>query len=938
MEFELRILGPVEALREGTSVEVQQRNQRALLAYLALHRGQRLRVSSIVDALWTAPPKTARNMLQVYVSALRRALGRDAIATRGGAYELRVEASAVDALRFAVLVEEGRQSLRAGAFAAAVETLRGALALWRGDALADVGPAPFAEAERARLEDMRLLALEDLMDAELALGNQLEVVGSLEALVAQHPLRERLRGQLMMALYRAGRQADALASYREGRTRLVESLGIEPRIELRLLERAILSQDVSLERAAPLQAHVPMPAAPLVGRASELRELEELLTDDGIRLLTLTGPGGVGKTRLALEAARHVAPGLFDLVRYIELDEVIDPALVPAAVTTSLSRPPSDGAANQSKEAVGRPALVILDGFEQLVGAAPSLAALLRADPALKLLVTSRSPLHIRAEHEYPVLPLLVPPSGLRRLDRLADNPSVALFVARARTLDPHFALSAENSEAIAEICRQLEGLPLSIELAAAWTKSLAPDELVLRLTHRLDLLVGGPQDAPVRHRTLRGTLDASYSLLEPRERRLFAALAVFAGSFSLEAAARICGSESDVVRAVLALQDNAFLRREGATTTRFAMLDTIREYAWERLDEAARGPDLQSRHAKFFTELAEALEPELAGAGQAQALERLEADSANLQAALTYATENDPPLALRLAVALRRFWYLHGRVAQGRQSLESALSAGSSEASPLRTTALRAAGVLAAELGDTAAARRFWEQGLADARAAGLLEEVASGTTNLGIMALMAGEYERANDLLERAAGLHEQLGDTRRRAVALTNLGVVATLQGRLERATEILEEALKGFRATGDLSRVAGALQPLARAYLRLSSVEQARPLLVESIDLARGIGDKHVIADCLEAFAAAARMEDDPARSATLLGAATSVRESIGAPRTPDAQEWFDAEVDAARTELGEDLFELHWGAGTRLEQGEAIEAALAKAITVAYELN
>jgi predicted ATPase/DNA-binding SARP family transcriptional activator len=932
--LEIGILGPVEVARGGEPVDVRQRNERALLAYLALNPNVPVGAASLVGALWRTPPKSAANMLQIYVSRLRRALGRAAIVTHGGGYVLTVDPASVDAVRFEMLADEARKRLRSGSYGRAVARFRRALALWRGDALADVGPAPFAAAERARLEDMRLLAVEDLTEAELALGNHADVVAQLEALVARHPLRERLRGQLMVALYRAGLQAEALACYREGRRALVDALGIEPRSELRRLERAILSHDASLEPSGRLRAahaRVPAPAGPLVGRSEELRELAELLGDEDVRLVTLVGPGGVGKTRLALEAARAIGADVFDVVAYLPLDEVADAALVPGAIARALGLRTSDDVPGRLAEHLaGRTALLVVDSLEHLVATAPFLARLLTATPALMLLVTSRAPLHIRAEHEFPVAPLAVPDVRTTDVGELSRNPSVALFVQRARAVDPRLALTQSNARAIAEICCRLEGLPLSIELAAARSKSLPAAALVERLVSRLDLLVDGPQDAPPRHQTLRATLEWSYTLLSAEEQRVFAALAMFAGSFSLDAAERVCGPTADVVPSVLSLQDKALLRGEGGSTVRFSMLDTIREYAAERLKDSAEKRDLELRHATFYAELAEAIEPELSGPRQAAAFERLETDYPNLQAALAYGVEHDPSLALRLAVALRRFWSVHGRIAQGRKALEEALAASPSDASPLRTTALRAAGVFAVEQGDDEAARRFWEESLSDARRAGLLEEVASSTTNLGGLALENGDFPRATRLLEKAAALHARLGDVRRRSIALTNLGIAATLQGRLERAISLLEESVDGFRTEGDLSRVAGALQPLARAYLSRGDDERAQGILIESLSLARELRDQHVIADCLETFAAALQKQGEDARSATLLGAASAVREPIGAPRGPDMRDLFHDTLETVRSELGAEAFDVHWEEGRALDPEAAVEFAVAEA--------
>ena len=722
---------------------------------------------------------------------------------------------------------------------------------------------------------MRLAALEDRLELDLALGRHGEAIPELEALVGEHPYRERLHAHLMLALYRAGRQADALDAYRRARAALVDELGLEPGPELQRLEAAILAQDPALEtaeRPAP-KAPAPAPALPplassLVGREAELAELAALIRDPAIRLVTVMGPGGVGKTRLALELAHRLAGDFRDGARFVPL----------AAVDS--------GERLEEELQVEGEALVVLDNFEQLVDAAPAVAALLAREPAVTVLVTSQAALRLTGEHEVPLAPL-------------AAEPAAALFVRRARDVDP-------GDPAIPEICRRLDGLPLAIELAAARTRLLSPAAILERLGRRLDLLTGGPRDAPERQRTLRAAIEWSHDLLDERERRAFADLAVFAGGWTLEAAEQVAG---DVLDALEALVDRSLVVRAGE---RFQMLDTIREFARERLDDAVR-----DRHAAWALELAEAAEAGLEGAEQAGWMRRLDAERENLVAAAEW---GDAESRQRIAGALWRYWLARGAVAEGRRLVEAALAAGPASATAA-ARAHNAAGILAGAAGDHEAARAAFGAALehVDDR-----RREARVITNLGVLDVFASDYDAAQARYEAAAEIYREVGDVRGQSIVTQNLAIAHELSGDVDGAVPLLEESVELARAAGDPAHVASTLHVLGSLLARRGDLDRAVPLVLESLELGRG--ENALTVECLETLAGVV----DPVTGATLLGAAEAQREATGAVRQPDEQPAVDDLVAALQAALKPDALEVALERGRRTELAAAVELAMAAA--------
>lgn len=625
--MDFRILGPVEAGDADRPVVLDSARQRALLGLLLLHPNEVVSSARIVDELWgERPPQTAEKMVQIAVSQLRKALGAARIETVPPGYRVRVDADELDAPEFARLADEGRRLADLDEHAPAAEAFRRALGLWRGRALEDVVFESLAQREVERLNEERVGVEIDRIECDLALGRHAALVPELRTLVQSFPYWERLHAQLMLALYRSGRQAEALAAFQEARRLLGDEMGLDPGLDLQALQRAILQQEPAL--AAPPRArrprsasNLPAPPTPFIGREDDLAAAGALLRAH--RLVTLTGAGGSGKTRLARELAERTADEHSGGVFWVALQAVRDPELVRPAVARALG---TDEATLE--RGLDRDLLLVLDNLEQVLEAASQLGNLLARSPGLTLLVTSREPLHLAGEQQYPVAPL-------------HEAEAVALFSERARAARPDYVQDATALE----ICRRLDCLPLAIELAAARVKALSGEELLRRLDRTLPLLTGGPRDAPERQRTLRATIEWSHELLTPDERRVFARLAIFAGGCSLEAAEEVCEAELDTL---VALVDKSLLRREA---DRYSLLETIREFALERLEERAELDELRRRHAEHYLGVARSVEGLVRSPRAAATLDRLERDHENLRQALASVSDGEPDAALRLGV-----------------------------------------------------------------------------------------------------------------------------------------------------------------------------------------------------------------------------------------------------------------------------------------------
>jgi len=922
--MEFRLLGSLEVLDDGKAVPIPGRKERALLSLLLLEANAVVPAETLIDRLWgERPPRTAANTLQVYVGRLRKLLARDALVFEGGAYGLRLEADELDTSRFERLARAGGEALAADRANQAAKLLRGALEVWRGPPLPEFRYEDWAQAEIARLEELRQTVFEDAVEADLRLGRHAQAVVELEASVGESPLRERLHGQLVLALYRCGRQADALEVYGRLRSRLRDELGLDPSPELQALQTAILNHDpvLAAPATAPQPRPLPEPPTQLVGRQAELDAGLRLLRDQYVRLLTLTGPGGIGKTRLGLELGRILAPAFADGAAFVSLASIADPELVAGAIVQALelkeTRPsPEEVLAEELRRAE---LLLLVDNFEQVVASAPVLARLLEAAPGLAILVTSRAPLRVAGEHELPVPPLTSPAA-------------VELFVERARAANPDFTVS-ETAAEVEELCSHLDGLPLAIELAAARTRMLSPRALLERLGRRLDLLGSGRRDAPDRQQTLRTTIDWSYDLLGDADQRLFARLGIFAGGWSLDAAETICAEEGvAVLDALSALVNESLILRSPESDARFLMLEIVREYAVERLVASGEAAELRRRHAQYFLELAGLAEAELHGPGQGAWIERIELELDNLRAAdIFWRESSDGESRLRAVVALRRFWQLHGHLAEGLRMTEGALAQAPAADPLLRSQALNSAGLLAAEQGEFESARTAFDHALELARELGDQSQIAAALANLGNLAFFEGNSEEARRLYRESLETALALGDLRRQAVACENLGLLELDGDRPGEAVQLLQEAVASARSSGDEHQVASSLRALAAARLEMHELEGADDHLAESLELAQRIGDLIIVAQGLETAAGIAGVRGDAERAAYLFGAADAVREGIGVIRPPDEQSFYERW-------LGTTLGLLETAAYTRLyEQGRALSLEQACALALGRRL-
>ena len=938
--IEFRVLGPVEAIRDGGSVELGGPRQRALLALLLLEPGRPVSADRLVDELWQGePPGSALVTLRSYVSRLRRALG-DAGPISGGAtgYALDVPPEQIDASRFERLTREGQAAMDRGAVGRAVEQLRAALELWRGKPFAGLADDGALKLETKRLEDLRLVALEERIEAELALGLAAELVEELEALVLEHPYRERLWRHLMLALYRAERQVDALAAYGRARGLLAEELGLEPGEELKQLEQAILRQEVPLVRPPEERHNLPAPLSSFVGRESELDELARLLGK--ARLITLTGVGGAGKTRLALEAAARALPGSPDGVYFVDLSGLAEPMHVTGHVAGVFEvREQADMSFGERLTARLRDAdlLLVLDNCEHLREACVELAqSLLAACPGLRILATSRDLLGVPGETDFVVPPLALPAAGADPAE-LRSSEAVRLFLARAREARPLLADDDRALASAARICRDLDGLPLALELAAARAKVLSLEEIAGRLADRFRFLVSWRRLTAARHRTLEQAMDWSYELLDDEQQALLARLSVFAGGFTLTAAASVCleGDDARAVELVGRLVDASLvIAEERDGEMRYRLLETVLQYAAQRLEERGETTVLQRRHADYVLALAEeAWDTHLAHIDLWVA--RLARDHDNLRVALAWSRDaGEPEHLLRLAKAMWIFWWVRGDLSEGRAWLEDALERGVGLDPGLRAHALEGAAGLAWAGGDLARASELAQTARPLFAALGDRRGESASLIVLGHVAIARQDLRTAESLFERSRNLAEEVDEEFRGgfvAVATHNLGSVALGEGDLERAASRYEAALSLYSAVPDPYGVA-----LSELYLGVVAVEAGRfaaaaGYLGRALPVFREMGFLQYTTQCLEGIASVVHERGETVDAARLLAVADALRERTGDPPAVALPHRRERVLAEARAELGELGFAAAWAEGRALAEAEALDLAQRAAV-------
>jgi predicted ATPase/transcriptional regulator with XRE-family HTH domain/Tfp pilus assembly protein PilF len=707
-----------------------------------------------------------------------------------------------------------------------------------------MAPEQAAESFGALLRAYRArrgLSQDDLADRT---GLSVAAISAMERGLTRWPYRDTI-ARLAQAMDLLAVERDALAA--AGRRPVRDRSSASPSVT------GLVDSATSVARS-----NLPIPLTGLIGRDAELNRLEHLFTQPRSRLLTVSGPGGVGKTRLAIEVAGRLQGDFPDGVFFVSLAPIQDVLLLPSTLARAFGMVELDGASvmeDLMDFIGGRRLLLVLDNCEHLIDAcADSAAMLLAACPGLHVLATSRSALRIRGEQVFLLQPLPLPALSVDTPSAaIEQSPAVALFAERAREAYPDFSLSSSNLGDVAAICERVDGLPLAIELAAAQCAYASPRALLARLTPSLPLLHGGAHDLPARQQTLRNTIDWSYRLLTQDSRRVFRHLAVCVGGFGVDASAAVCDLESSDLVAVLFELENLvaaslLIAEQGSDVEpRFSMLETIRDFGLERLAESGELDVARTRHLAWCLALAERAAPELTGPEQERWLHRLDIEHANLQAALQYAT---PPreVGVRLAVALWRFWYTRGYLAVGRRWLEAAVAA---EAVSVATqaSALHGAGMLAWRQGDYEQASAWHQESLALRQALGDRQGIASSLENLGMVAWRQSDYAQARALLEQSLALRRELDDQQGAASSLHSLGTAMAEQGEYAAAEIVYRESLAIRRQLGDKQGVAGSLNALGMLASELGDDAAAASLHAESLALARELGDQKGIANSL-----------------------------------------------------------------------------------------
>jgi predicted ATPase/DNA-binding SARP family transcriptional activator len=915
------ILGPLEVRDEaGQLVRLGGPRLRALVIRLALDPRRTVAADRVAGDLWPgdgpghAGPADSGNALQALVSRLRHAAGPGSVEHRAGGYRLAVDPADVDATLFERLVGKGRAALAAGDPAAAAELLGQALGLWRGPALVDVEDAAFAAGPVARLEELRLAATEDRLEADLQLGRGGELAPEAEELATAHPLRERLRGQLMRILYLAGRQGDALEVYEDTRRLLADRLGVDPSPALSAVHLAILRADPALGQPAgngtapappaaasarpgsaiaasarpdsaratsaratsaratsalvapgpgppgyppPRTSNLPAQLTSFVGRDEELNRVSKLLGES--RLVILTGPGGTGKTRLAIEAAVRLADQMPDGVWFVPLAPVGDALDVPQAVLAAIGVPEAVWVADAdpvravvppldrlADALAARELVLVLDNCEHLIDAVAGLVGrVLGEAPGVRILATSREPLGVTGETLCPVSSLPLPPDGTAAAEAL-EYGSVRLLAERGAAVRPGFTIDEVSAEPAVRICRALDGNPLAIELAAARLRSLTPAQVAGRLDDRFSLLTAGSRTALPRHQTLRAIVDWSWDLLDDAERTVLRRLSVFSGGATPGAAEQVCGpaggpggpgGPGGLIDVIASLVDKSLVTATGEAEVRYRLLETVRAYAAERLAEAGERDRVQAAHARYFLDLAERGEPELRGPAQLDWLGRLTAEHDNFAGALRYAIgARDVPLALRFVAALSWFWLMRDYEAEAAEWAAAVCGIAADQAPPGLADSYAICHIVAAM---SAAASK------AEPPGGGLMDTLRTAVSVASpdarhpllmlatpMLAFFTGDQERGLRGL-RALGADP---DPWVRAAGHAASGHLAMNGGHLEEAAADLARGYAGFTAVGDRWGIIVALAGLAEVALARDDPDEAVRVLEEARELA------------------------------------------------------------------------------------------------------
>ncbi len=932
-----------------------------VLKLLALAPGHQLHRDEVLELLWPETPvATAANRLHGILYTARRILEPDLPPRARSAY-LRMEGEQVALCPGGALWTDVAAFETAAASAETSQepaTCMAAITLYGGELLPEDRYEEWAVRRREELHARYVALVRRLAELCQAQGDLAGTIAALERLIAAEPTDEPAHVALMRLYAATGRRTQALRLYNQFRETLQRELEVEPEAATQRLYEDILRGDIPSVQEVPAQGdwqagrgvhppaqrrhNLPVQLTSFIGREREIAEVTGLLTTS--RLVTLTGTGGCGKTRLALEVAARVVDWFADGVWLVELAALTDGQLVVQAVASALGLRQQSGRPLVEilvDYAQPRHLLLVLDNCEHLVGACAALADLLLRDcPRLHILATSREPLGIAGETRWRVPSLDTPdphtlPDGVDLPSLLAGYDAVRLFVDRARLSAPNFMLTPHNAAAVAQVCHRLDGLPLAIELAAARVNVLPVEQIAARLHDVFHLLGGGSRTALPRQQTLQAMMDWSYDLLSEKEQRLLRRLAVFADGATLEAAEAICTGNgidaAEVLDLLAALVDKSLvIVEEHAGEARYRLLEIIRQYAAGKLQAAGEEAELRRRHRDWYLRLAERAEPESWGAAQRLWLERLELEHENLRAALAWSVA-DPQGAeagLRLAAALWNFWWMRGYLSEGRRWLEQMLRR--QEEAPLaaRAKGLHASGVIAYALGDHATANQELEQSLALYQSLGDRRGIALNLTYLGMLARHRGEYARASTLLEKSATLLRGLGETWAMAVALNVLGDIAADQRDYATARAFYEQGLGLLRHVQDTWGIAFTLVHLGRVAYWQGEHRHAVLLCREALTLLQELGVPRGTAACLETLAGIAAARGQLDRATQLFGAAAALRRSLGTPSAPQERADNERVIAMLRAGLGAEAFAEAWAAGSTLPTTQAVAAALA----------
>jgi predicted ATPase len=899
MRFE--VLGPLRVLRGGEPIPLTSGRQRALLANLLIADGDTVAADRLIEDVWGDDlPTNPANTLQHGIAQLRKLLEPDrtrndppqVLRSEAAGYRLDLGGQETDVAEFQELVEAGRRLLDQGDGAASVAAIRTALALWRGGAYADFAYADFAQAEAERLEELRIQSRELLVDALMSAEGPSTVIADLEGLVVEYPYREGLWARLMTSLYQSGRQAEALRVYRQASSALGEELGIEPSVELRRLEEQILLQDPSLagepRRAA---AHnLPAPSTSLIGRDDMLAQVVGFV--GSARLTTLTGPGGSGKTRLAIEVAHAVVEDFPGGVWLVRLDDLSDADLLAATIGAAVGMPENRETTVIETLATflsERRALIVLDNCEHLIEAVAAIAdTLLARCPMVTVLATSQIALSLTGEQRVPLPPLRLPGEVGSPFADLETVPAVELFLERAAATDPTLDRSPETIAAAANIVTALDGIPLAIELAAARTDLLTPVEIAHRLADRFEVLDVGHREAPERQRTLRSAVEWSYGLLEPAEQAFFVRLAVFAGGFDAAAAAAVAETSQSKALAMLGrLLQRSLLTREAATAgnSRYRLLETLRLFGIDQL-AAADLTRAREFHLDHYATVVRDLDERLVGTQQRAAFAEMLAEQDNLRAAMGWSLESgrlEPGVVI--AAWSSRYWDWRGSLAEASTWMSRFIDAKPDESVPHVSLLISWAGYFAWELGEEERSVALVAEAERIATAQHDEYGRAASLTGAALHARSRGDQEAAVRSDEHVRDIGLAIGEPWLIAWADNHDGLSLLSAGDVVGAREAAQASLDEFTALGDRRATGWALTVLAQIAHEQGDHPATIKLADEAVVVSREAGDGRNAAWALELAAEAARASGDEAAAVSFEADAAELLAERGMPASP-----------------------------------------------------